>query len=864
MAETVRFTTVGWTDTGQGWRRERHSSESVSDQYWGLANDHLNQFVPQPPESLQDLAGIPIWSLSSVSVRSADDHWCFTVQSRGTGHRAGTVQFGFVDGRHPASVVWRAAATLVGDPEAGNPDRLPWGATSVTVPKAAPAVPGDPAAFEKATADLLIALLGPLGLTIVPAGPELMAAVLPAALAVVPPGVARRLRWHTCLLQPAKSAKATQTTVVGEWSPQMRRMAGPAASEVTGWLEAMNRPRPSPGADAADLVGRVARGLATGSVADPAETAKTDSVRAALERTCDAWYRPEQDFSQLLSEGSWSTLLAMPERVRQYAATTPHAAAQAIRTGRTRLDTGVAALLFHGLAGHVQTDQTVADALGLPSANGAPSEGYQDWLGRVVQESLTDAENAALIEALIAPGGRWHDHAARIAAARLFRAMGYTPETYPELYPFDAAGLAARIEQSDTVSDDVGRVLLATGDPLGAVRAVADHLGRRSARLCGGLLAHALHAPARAAGFDQALYALVKAWVDEQARSGGPTPPEWWARMSAFADRVAQEPTRAASDRAILVDAGLASLLEHGYDERDVLVSVANSQTSTLGSHLANLGGAGTLTPGTAALVAQLLPLWQDEHRDLVSAQNELAATRQQLALAQQEARAASRSGRSDPEHEEPGERADAEPERRSRLSSLLPPFTRDPGDGPRHPAGAGMITVVAVTLVLVVVAVGTLVGLVLSRDDDPETPNTGNGTTTTATDETPAVPTASGATYDGETVTLTVSGLYSRPEQVVVLLAQYDPNDQDAVVSAIPATIAPRKDDPETYTAYGTFPPHRLGTLPVKVWVLDPVARPEDSAVVLDALQVGRDQRAARLIEAASQVGKPTTTVNG
>ncbi|MFI5959854.1 hypothetical protein [Cryptosporangium sp. NPDC051539] len=883
MARTVSFTTVGWTDTGQGWQQERDSTENVPDRLWAVARDHL-QFVPQPPESLQDLTGIPIWSLASVRVGTADQ-WCFTVQGRGAGHRAGTVQFAFADGRHPASTVWRAAATLVATPGHGSsPDRLPWSRSSVDVPAVAGAVPVDAAAFEKAAAELLTALLGPSGMTIVQAGPELMAGVLPAVLAIVPAGLARALRWHTCLLQPAKSVRATQNAVVGEWSPHMRRLAGPAASEADAWLENMRRQqrRFDPGPDTNDLVTQVARGLAQGHAVDPEETADAGSVRGALDRAWTAWQRPALDVPALVNERQWARLLAAPDGVHQYAAATPRAAADLLRGGSAALDRGVAVLLFRGLAGQLPSDSTIADALGLPAEDGSgPSDAYLTWLGAVVRQSLDETENWALIRAFTAPGGRWHGQAARLAGAPLFTAMGYTRASCPDLYPFDAAGLAARIVQRDEVSDDVRQVIETSGDPLGVVRSVTGHLSVPSPRLFGGLLACALAVRDRPADWDEQLYALGKDWVDDQAstwsshqRSDWPTPPQWWARMVSFADRSGADRGRAAADRTLLVDAGLAGLFGNGYSEREVLVAVSDAPSTTLETHLSELDGRSPLTPSTAAFIGQLVPLWRDEQRELVVAQQELAATRSKLGAARREAQAA--AGRARAEFGETGSRysegggedsdADERP-RTSRFSSFLEPL-RPKGDGddltsPRNVAGtATMIGVLAFVVVVVVAVTWWAVG---GRKETPAAPTAQR----TAPAPAPTVPTAGEAAYDGSTVTLTVSGVTSGSSRLIVLLAQYDPNAPDKALSVITATVVRRSGETARYTAFGTFPPHQLsaaiGPLPVHVWVLDPALRKDRADDVLAARKAVRDDPGhdpSPLIEAANRAGTPTTTV--
>ncbi|GAA3398202.1 hypothetical protein [Cryptosporangium minutisporangium] len=788
--ETVGFTTVGWTDTGQGWRQERESTENVPDQYWAVANDQL-QLVPQPPESLQDLTGIPIWSLSSVPIGSAD-HWCFTVQGRGLGHRAGTVQFAFAHGRHPASVVWRAAAALVTSADRGSADRMPWSRSEVSVPAVASAVTGD-AEFEKATAELLTALLGSAGMTIVPAGPELMANVLPAVLAVVPTKVSRALRWHTCLLQPAKSVRAAQNAVVGEWSPPMRRLAGSAAAEVDLWLDNMRgqRRRLERGADTGDLVTLVARGLAQGYVADPEETANAESVRTALERTYAAWQRPALDVPRLVSEGHTAKLLAAPDTVRQYAASAPHAAAGLIRGGSATLETGVAVLLFQGLLGHLQTDDAVADALGLPSDDRSPSDGYLAWLGSIVNQSLDHEQNWALIQAFTARYGRWSSQAARIACAPLFKAMGYQPADHPDLYPFDAAGIAARIRQRDAVGDDVRRQIETSVDPLGAVRAVTEQLDVRSARLFGGLLACALAVSERPAEWDERLYALVTGWVNEQAADAaahrqieGPTPPQWWARMASYAARTTRDRARAASDRTIVVDAGLECLLQHGYDERDVLVAVSDTQSTTLEAHLRDLGSLPRLTRTTADLVGQVLPLWQDEHRELTSARQELASarqelttTRQQLAAAQRGAQSAgartrdasrpdaSRSDGSRPDASRPdASDADVEPgsdrrvahRTRSRLAAFFAPVLRKRDAGPGGDAGppgpAGIAAVLGVLVLIVAVVVAVVWMAVGGSDDEPRTPTASRSGTTQGSAQSPTAPDfwATNSSYGG------------------------------------------------------------------------------------------------------------------
>ena len=436
---------VRWADL-RGTGFSRHDPQSAPPAYWAAAERLLRSDLSQPPEAVRSTVAHPIWTLRHLDV-DGRGHWCFAVQGRrGPFGVAGGCRFGFVPDTVPPAEAWELGREQVAEQDP---------ATVVQAP---------PALVESVLAG--ICLWRPR----LPVGndPAAAAAVIGAALRVVPHRIARRWSWSTCLL--FRPEPADRWVVAGLWPADFEQRDQVLAARTAELFRT-----PAPGLadlraepDGEQLVrnlpsliryARPRNGL------DPALLHTAEDMREVLEHV--ARHELPLTVHDLPAALSWphgpKKLRANLALLRDWVELDRYAARAALATQHDPIIVGA---LFDALLDRQATDAD--NVLGFPTASEPADPGWATLLAELIRKKHNQArDRAQLIQKLTAPGGPLADvDDLRSLNTWLRDELKLSAKTYPRLYPARPDTIVAMISAERRLTPEAIAELRRYDDPL--------------------------------------------------------------------------------------------------------------------------------------------------------------------------------------------------------------------------------------------------------------------------------------------------------------------------------------------------------------------------------------------------------------
>ncbi|AGZ41546.1 hypothetical protein [Actinoplanes friuliensis] len=446
---------VRWADlAGTGF--SRHEPKSAPPAYWAVAERLLRSDLSQPPEAFLTTIPHPIWTLRHLDVEGRG-HWCFAVQGRkGPFGVAGGCRFGFVPDEVLPAEAWELGREQV--------------------------APEDSAVAPQAPSDLIEGVLGGVcrRQSRLPVGndPATAAAVIGAALRVVPTRIARQWTWSTCLL--FRPEAADRWVIAGLWPPEFehsdRVMAGRMAQHFR-----TPAPRPSDlhheqdGELLARCLPDLARYAQAGIALDPALLLTAEDMRPVLDHVA----RNELPITvhDLPAAFFWPNGLKRlrddPRVLHEWVELDWRAA----RRGLTiQNDPKVRTELFEALL-ELQ-DTTSENVLGFPTPSEPPDPVLADLLAAMLLKGARQAKDRArYLEELTEPGGPLADVRDLRALHTWFQEkLSLSPRTFGRLYPPRPDAVVAMINEAGTLTEDAKAELKRSEDRLQIVSEAASRL----------------------------------------------------------------------------------------------------------------------------------------------------------------------------------------------------------------------------------------------------------------------------------------------------------------------------------------------------------------------------------------------------
>ncbi|MEU7908940.1 hypothetical protein [Actinoplanes sp. NPDC049118] len=416
---TTGMIMVQWADlTGRGFS-PHEVGPAAPREYWAAAERLLQADLSQPPEGIRSTVGHPIWTLRRVQVQGRW-LWCFVVQGRrGPFGVAGTCRFAFATEDMSALQAWTAGGEIA----AGD--------------QGLPPVPHDAGWFEHTVMQVLGGIVVRQGAVPVSGGPAEAAALIPAALKVLPERQSRAWSWSTCMLQRPDSPDLR--VVSGAWPDEFRRSEPNRAESIDHWF------RRGPVTEE-EIKARLARDdvrrgfeylvhyASTGKRPEPELLRGEYSLDEMLIELGHANHVPDwPDVPSMLETPGGVRRLSANHRplVQQWAEHEPAAA-----IGRLRADF-TAPLAEDVLMGAVRAqNETPENLLGLPTAEAPELTDWHDHLAALLQSCYR--QRAALREHTrhwITPGAVLGNDRDLAAARDWLLKLGLTPQDDPEHFP---------------------------------------------------------------------------------------------------------------------------------------------------------------------------------------------------------------------------------------------------------------------------------------------------------------------------------------------------------------------------------------------------------------------------------------------
>jgi hypothetical protein len=451
---------VQWADlTGRGFS-PHEPGPAAPREYWAAAERLLRTDLSQPPEGISSTVGHPVWTLRRVSVQGRP-LWCFVVQGRrGPFGVAGTCRFAFAAEGMTALQAWTAGTEIAGGDQP------------------APAVPYDAGGFQLAVMQLLGGIVTGQPAIPVGGGPGRAAAVIPAALKVLPERELRAWSWSTCLLQRPDSPDLR--VVSGGWPDDFRREEPHRADGI----DQLFRRGPVTEADVKARLQReeVLRGFeflvhlaASGQRPDPELLLGDYSLEEMLVELCHANVVPGwTDVPSMLRTPGGRRRLARehPLLVKQWALHTPAEAVSRLRDDLTGpLEDAL-------LAGVVAAQSGTGDnILELPTAGRPQATAWTKRLAALLVNAYPQpGQLRAVTDRWIGPSGVLGDHRDRVAARAWLQSLGLTRQDDAAYFPPDPDTVVAELNGRGACTSAVLDELGLTDRPLQFLSALQNRL----------------------------------------------------------------------------------------------------------------------------------------------------------------------------------------------------------------------------------------------------------------------------------------------------------------------------------------------------------------------------------------------------
>ncbi|MET8153152.1 hypothetical protein ACIBSW_39975 [Actinoplanes sp. NPDC049668] len=451
---------VQWADlTGRGFSPHEVGPPAPRE-YWAAAERLLQADLSQPPEGIRSTVGHPIWTLRRVQVQGRW-LWCFVVQGRrGPFGVAGTCRFAFATEDMPALRAWTAGSELA----AGD--------------QGLPPVPHDAAWFERTVLQVLGGVVVRQSAIPVAGGPAEAAALIPAALKVLPERQSRAWSWTTCMLQRPDSADLR--VVSGGWPDEFRRSEPNRAESIDHWFR---RGPVSEDEIKAHLTrADVRRGFeylvhyaSTGKRPEPELLSGDHSLDEMLIELGHANHVPDwPDVPSMLETPGGVRRLAANHRklVRQWAGKEPAAA-----IARLRADFA-APLAEEVLAGAVAAqDDTSENLLGLPTAEAPELTDWHDHLAALLLSCYRQPDRLREhTRQWITPLGVLGNDRDLAAARDWLLKLGLTPGDDPEHFPASPDIVIGELNHHHQYTPTADAELNLTRNPLALLVSLAGEL----------------------------------------------------------------------------------------------------------------------------------------------------------------------------------------------------------------------------------------------------------------------------------------------------------------------------------------------------------------------------------------------------
>jgi hypothetical protein len=416
---TTGMIMVQWADlTGRGFS-PHEVGPTAPREYWAAAERLLQADLSQPPEGIRSTVGHPIWTLRRVQVQSRW-RWCFVVQGRrGPFGVAGTCRFAFATDDLSAWQAWTAGSEIA----AGD--------------QGLPSVPHDAGWFERTVMQVLGGVVVRQPAIPVAGGPAEAAALIPAALKVLPERQSRAWSWSTCMLQRPDSPELR--VVSGAWPDEFRRSEPNRAESIDHWFR--RGPVTEEEVKARLTRADVRRGFedlvhlaSTGKRPEPELLRGDHSLDEMLIELGHANHVPTwPDVPSMLETPGGVRRLSAHHRplVRQWAG---HDPATAVARLRADFTAPLAEDVLVGVVG--AQDDTSENLLGLPTAAAPELTDWHDHLAALLQSCYR--QPGALREHTrqwITPGAVLGNDRDLAAARPWLLRLGLTPRDDPEHFP---------------------------------------------------------------------------------------------------------------------------------------------------------------------------------------------------------------------------------------------------------------------------------------------------------------------------------------------------------------------------------------------------------------------------------------------
>jgi hypothetical protein len=463
---------VQWADlTGRGFSPHEVGPE-VPREYWAAAERLLQGDLSQPPEGIRSTVGHPVWTLRRVQVQGRWQ-WCFVVQGRrGPFGVAGTCRFAFAAESMSAWDAWTAGTEVA--------------AADHTLP----ASPHDPDQFTRAMIQVLGGVAIRQAAVPVAGDPVQAAAIIVAALKVLPERQLRAWSWSTCVLQRPDSPESR--VVSGRWPDEFRRSEPNRAESIDQWF----RRGPVTEEEIKSRLARkdVLRGFedlvhyaCTGKRPSPELLHGEHTLDEMLVELGHANHLPEwQDVPSMLDSPGGIRRLAdnhLP-LVEEWARREPGAA-----IGRLRDDLG--APLTEALLGGAVSAQsgTCENVLGLPTAAAPARTEWHDHLVTLLRRRHPEPKALREVTAgWITPTAVLGNDRDLVAARAWLLRLGLTPADDPAYFPPDPALVITQLNTHHAYTQPAHDEIALTRRPLALLDSLVDQLDPLPGQAVGDLL----------------------------------------------------------------------------------------------------------------------------------------------------------------------------------------------------------------------------------------------------------------------------------------------------------------------------------------------------------------------------------------
>jgi hypothetical protein len=422
---------VQWADlTGRGFS-PHDVGPAAPREYWAAAERLLQADLSQPPEGIRSTVGHPVWTLRRVAVQGRR-LWCFVVQGRrGPFGVAGTCRFAFAPEGMPALDAWTAGTEL-----AAEDQRIP-------------AIPYDADRFQTVVMQVLGGIVTRQPAVPVDGDPAQTAAIIPAALKVLPERELRAWSFSTCMLQRPDSPELR--VVAGGWPEDFRRQEPHRADSIDQWF----RRGPVTEEEIKTRLGSAAvrRGFeylvhyaATGKRPDPDLLRGEHTLDEMLVELGHANHVPEwHDVPSMLQTPGGRRRLAEGHLplVTEWAGKEP---VEAVGVLREELSAPLEQALLTGVV-RAQDDRP-DNILGLPTADRPELTAWHERLATLLLSAYPQAKRLrSVTEGWITRSGVLCDLKDRVAARAWLKRLGLTTQADSEYFPPDSGIVVAELNE---------------------------------------------------------------------------------------------------------------------------------------------------------------------------------------------------------------------------------------------------------------------------------------------------------------------------------------------------------------------------------------------------------------------------------